>query len=379
MPRQRANLEPKHVKLDAHRFEEIVRAHEAFASGRPGGARALPRFVIAKGMRCDKRLLRDVDFTGSDLTGTTFVGTDLRRAALYCAVMTKCDLRGAHLERADLRGATFAGAKLAGACLDEADMRAAILCVTDAARGLRRVGAGVELGGARLDGANLEDAVAFNVDFTNCSLRSAKLRNANLKNANFTNANLDGVDFKGARIAGVTFAGAILTNVDVEALFLSPAQKVGCVFDPGPEAWARADEIRHMLDGAETWIRTNGSQGGRARLDGLDLRPIGQELRSRMLGGLSARNVVAVGVDFSGAHLQGAVFDGADLRGASFRGADLRGASFLDARLSHAVLQDANISPLPAPNGGSRPTRFDRATLEGTGLFHAAPAATVAA
>jgi uncharacterized protein YjbI with pentapeptide repeats len=382
MSRRPSLVEPKEIRVDARQFEAIVRAHEAFASGRPGGMRAVPRFIIAHRMRCDRRLLRDADFTGADLTGCTFVGTDLSRASLYCAVLTRCDLRGARLPRADLRGATFSGAKLAGANLDEADMRAAILCAVDAEKGLRRIGAGVRLDGARLDGVNLEDAVAFNVDFSNCSLRGARLRNANLKNANFTDANLAGVDFTGARIGGVTFTGAILTGVDLASLFLTPDQLRTCVVDPTAEARARGADILRALDKAERWIATAGREGERARLDGLDLRPAGTAFQKRLLGGLSARNVQAIGLDFSGVQAQGAIFDGADLRTANFTGADLRGASFIGAKLSHVLLQDADTGPLPMPGGGSRRTRFDRASLHGTGLSHLAsapPAGKVAA
>jgi uncharacterized protein YjbI with pentapeptide repeats len=361
-------LEPKDIRVDAEQFEAIVSSHEAHASGRKGGARAVPRGIVARDMRCDRRRLPNADFTGADLAGSSFVGTDLTRAALYCATLSKCDLRGAQLTRADLRGATFAGANLADAILDDADMRKVVLCEVDTRKGLRRFGLGARLFGARLDRANLTDAVAHSVDFSNCSLRGVRLRNANLENANFTDANLSGADLAGARVPGATFTGAILTGVDVASLSLTPDQLAACVTDPSPEALARVPEIRRVLDQAERWIATAGREGDRGRLDALDLRPAGDVFRTRGLGGLSARNAVAVGVDFSGSELQGAIFDGADLRGASFVGADLRGASFVGAKLSHALFTGADTGPLPTRDGGGRPTRFDGASLQGTGL-----------
>ncbi len=99
----------------------------------------------------------------------------------------------------------------------------------------------------------------------------------------------------------------------------------------------------------------------------MDIRVAPGVFRNRALGGLSAPRAIAVGVDFSGAQLQGAVFDGADLRRANFQGADLRGASFVGAQLAHADMTMADVSPLQLPDGGMRPTRFDGASLEGAG------------
>lgn len=364
---RRSNLAPKGAKLDARAFEAIVRAHEAFVTGRPGGARILPRSVVAQRFRCDLRKLSDADFTGADLSGTTFVGTDLRRAALYCARLAGCDLRGAHLERSDLRGAVLSGANLAGATLDEADMRAAILCAADPVLGLRWVG-GASMDGARLDRADLSDAVAHAVDFTGCSLRGAKLRNANLKNAIMIDANLDGVDLRGAKIQGVQFQGAILTGVDVAVLGLPAKTLAGCVLDPSREALAQLPRLQAAVDEGELWAMSNGRSGKPCKLDGEDLRPLGDRLAGRALPGFSARDGQMVGMDLSASQLPGACFDGADLRGARFNGCDLRGASFRGAKLSHAAFQGADLGDLPLRDGRSRPVSFEGAVVTGAGL-----------
>lgn len=368
MTRSRSSLAPRITLLNADTFAARVRAHEAFVMGRAGGERGLLRYVVARGMRCDRKRLADADFTGADLTGSTFVGSDMSRVSLYCANLTRCDLRGAQLFRADLRGGTYAGAKLAGANLDQADMRAAVLCIADETLGLKWMGHRTEMVGATANGANMTDAVALGVDFTNCSMRGALLRNANLKNANFTNANLDGVDLAGARLSGVVLKGAIVTNVDVGVLQRSGVSLESCVVDPTPQAIARLGDIRGELERSETWGKTNGRSGKPACLDGFDLRPAGQLFSGQLLAGLTARSSIGIGIDFSGTQLQGAVFDDADLRGANFKGADLRGASFQRARLGHAIFQDADISPLEQQGGARRAVRFDGAELTGTGL-----------
>lgn len=368
MPRTRSSLSPRITLLNADSFAARIQAHEAFVLGREGGKRGLLRYVVARGMRCDRKRLMDADFTGADLTGSTFIGSDMSRVSLYCANLTRCDLRGAQLFRADLRGGSYAGAKLAGANLDQADMRAAVLCIADETLGLKWMGHRTDMAGASANGANLSDAVALGVDFTNCSLRGAMLRNANLKNANFSGANLDGVNLAGARLTGVTLTGAILTNVDTALLQRSGVSLAGCVVDPTAQAIARLGEIRQELERSESWGRTNGRNGKPACLDGYDLRPAASLFAGQLLAGLTARSAIGIGVDFSGAQLQGAVFDDADLRGANFKGADLRGASFLRARLSHAIFQDADTSALDQQRGAARPARFDGAELTGTGM-----------
>lgn len=363
MPLRAAKPRPT---LDAAAFERMVAGHEGFLAGRPGG-RLLPRQITARNMRCDLRTLSDADFTGSDLSGSSFVGADLQRASLYCTLLLGCDFRGARLQRSDLRGATLSGSKFEGAVLDEADMRAAILCVADPLVGLRRI-AGAEFRDARLDRARLDEVEAYAVDFTGCSLRGARFRNANLKHANFSGANLADVDFSGARIEGIELKGAILTGVDLSRLGLPPARLAGCVLDPTPEAIARRDALAAEIDASEHWVRSNGRDGRPARLDGADLRPLDELLAGRMMPGLSARKVVAVGVRLAGSQLAGANFEGADLRGADLRGCDLRGVSFQGARLGHAQFRDAIMAPLPLAGGRARPITLEGAELAGTGL-----------
>ncbi len=370
---KRSHLRPTPHRVNEAEFEAIVRAHEIFISGRAGGGRTIPRFIIGHAMRCDRRRLMDADFSGADLTKSSFVGTDFTRASFYCAMLINCDFRRANLHRADLRGAALAGARLAGANLDEAEMRAAVLVGRDnqESRENGLVGECADLRGSTLDGAHLEDLVAQGVDFTNCSLRGTKLRNADLRNANLSGANLEGADLEGAQLAGITLAGAILTNMEITSLDLPAESLADCVTDPSSSAYAMAADIRAALEQTELWVETDGARGTRAKLDQADLRVVGEAFKGRALTGLSATKTIGVSVDFSGAQLQGAVFDGADLRRANFQNADLRGASFVGAKLAHADFGGADTNPLTLPSGRSLPTRFDGASLDGTSLREA--------
>ena len=76
---------------------------------------------------------------------------------------------------------------------------------------------------------------------------------------------------------------------------------------------------------------------------------------------LEADSVPLVGVDVSGAFLQGLRLDGAELMRANFRAADVRGASFRGAQLEFADLTSANF------RGGSfQKANFQNASLRDT-------------
>jgi uncharacterized protein YjbI with pentapeptide repeats len=347
--------------LDPGGFEAAVASHEKFLRGQ-GGQRAMLRFVDSRGLQLARRLLNDIDLTGSDLSDGVFAGCHMERASLYCTDLSRCDLRASNLKRADLRGACMIGASLNGAVLDEADMRAAYVAIPDGKGGLQmrwRPGP-VD---RRDDGA----------DFTNCAMRGVRLRNSNLKGANFTGAILDGADFTGAKLTDAIFHRAVMTGIPLGDLALTAAQLDGAVLDPGPQALSRMPAIADMLRKAAEWVESNGKRGAPGVIDGEDLRPLGAAFKSRILTGLSARRVCAVRLDFSGSELQGASFEDADLRGANFEGADLRGASFRNARLAHANMTRANLAPLVLPDGKLHPADFSGAELDRTDFTGAMP------
>jgi uncharacterized protein YjbI with pentapeptide repeats len=287
-----------------------------------------------------------------------FAGCHLERAALHCADLTGADLRAANLRRADLRGAVLAGAALNGAVLDQADMRAAYIALTDANGAIqilpRREGRPQSPYGANELGA----------DFTNCAMRGVRLCSANLKGANFSGAVLEAADFTGAKVTDAVFQDAVLTGLAGAPPALSEDQRRGCVFDPDAEAMSRVPILLWTLQRAAEWIQSGGEKSEPAVLDDEDLRPLAGAFRDRALPALSARRVRAIGIDFSGAQLQGANFEAADLRGAVFEGADLRGVNFRGAKLSHARFSRADLAPLVGASDKAHPAIFDGATLE---------------
>jgi uncharacterized protein YjbI with pentapeptide repeats len=182
-------------------------------------------------------------------------------------------------------------------------------------------------------------------------LKYVSFENARLDNVDFSDAVLHGAYFKGARLKNVTMRGAVLTGVDLRYLDVPPEAISECVTDVTPRAAAKAATLKDKLDAHKEWVTSNGRRGAAAVLDGEDLRPLWEHFAGRRLTGLSAKNAVAIGVDFYGCALQGAKFDGADLRDADFSTADLSGASFVGAKLGHARFDRAHLGHLRLLSG----------------------------
>jgi uncharacterized protein YjbI with pentapeptide repeats len=241
-------------------------------------------------------------------------------------------LRYARLGQADLRGASFKGANLSYARMESADLRAATT---------------LQMGDQhKFRGNDHLDTLFGAVDFSSASLRHASFRNAKLDFANFTDALLQGAMFRGARLRHVCFRDAIMSGVNLDELDLPPRTLKHDLPPPSPAAHERARPLMAKLIAHHEWFVSDGKRGKPANVDGEDLRPLAESLKWLCLAGLSARNVIAVSVDFSSCHLQAAKFDGADLREASFTGADLCGASLRHAKVAHACFENARMQDL---------------------------------
>lgn len=323
-------------------LNKLLDSHERFVASR-GGARAKLGMADLSGLDLAKRMLKEIDFAGSSLVDASLFGSNFRNASFYCTDLQRADLRNTDLQYADLRGASLKGANLSGAKLDNADLRAAMMMFMSP------------------EGISIIDRAANGpqgVDFSNCSLKKASFGNAKLDGANFNGALLQGADFKSARLSNASFKGAVLTGVNVKDLNISPEDLQTCVTDVTPQTVARFDELRGRLDAHQQWIVSGGTQGTHCILDGEDIRLLQKLVVGRPLTGLSAKNAIAISLNFAGCQLQGARLDGADLRDADFTGADLRGASFRGANISHACFDKADMRSLPLISGQTRGVDF---------------------
>jgi uncharacterized protein YjbI with pentapeptide repeats len=336
----------KHTKITQSGLNVLLTMHERYMTGR-GGARTHLKFADLDELNLANRILNEIDFSGATLVGANLHGSNLTRASFYCADLRCCDLRNTKMQYTDLRGASFKGARLSYAVLDNADLRTAMMMFVE------QDGVSVSGWAGQQDGGHIAVRGGMHgVDFSNCSLKGVSFGNAKLDNVDFSDALLQGASFQGAKLSNVTLRGAILTGVDLKHLDVPPEIIAECVTDATPQSIARSARLKDVLATHQTWVATDGKQGAAAVLDGEDLRPLHKHFTGRALTGLSARNTMAVGIDFSGCQLQGAKFDGADLRDADFSGADLCGASFAGAKLAHARFNKAHLGNLHLLNGG---------------------------
>lgn len=343
-------------------FDEAVRAHERFASGRPGGMRLILRFGRLPGVMLQQRDLRGVDLTGCTLQGAHLAAAKLAGAALYCCNLRRADMRAADLTNADLRGVSLKGANLYGACLDGADFRDARLAQVQA-NGLFKVwSADPEREPLRFA---VDGEVRLGVDFRHASMKRARLGGARLQGADFSGANLTGAVLDNAVLDGARFTDAILTGVNLERVRIDPRALAGCVLDPDPAALARVADLLQALERFEALVRNGRRSGETTDFAGEDLRPLGDALSGRQLAGLSASGVRGIDVRFAGSLLAGANFRDADLRGADFSGCDLRGVNFSGGRLGFANFSGAALGPLEIRDGRRLETDFAGAALVG--------------
>ena len=339
---------------------QVLVDHERYARRLDGGCKAQFRFANLPGMDLQRRQLKEIEFLGCNLRGSRMALSNFSLASFYGSDLSNCDLRGSHLVRADMRGTALAGARLGFANLDGADFRKASLLKVDESTGL-----------VAWQGRQGGECEPVPVDFSDASLCGAKLSHAKLQGAIFDGALLQGADLQGANLTGATFRNAILLDTNLDGAMLSEGTLAGALLPPGRDAQACRPDWNRALAESRLWVETHGQEGAKARLDGADLRVMGDALKKARLPGASLKNVCAVGVDFSGASLVAADFSGADLRFAKFIGADLRGCNFSDSQLTQASFAGANLLPLQGVGDRNYQPRFTGSRIDNLDLENA--------
>jgi len=342
-------------RLSHIELAEVVKTHQDFLLGRPGGLRAELVNHDLSGMLLTGSNLKDADLTGAKLTDADLSDCVLDGATMSGADLSDANLDGARMVGVDLRGSTLRSARLRNANLHKADLRDG----SNARRGKTGTLTAItmklgpthmekaDLSGADLREANMTAVIATHTDFTDADLQGAILAHANLRGATLAGARLDGAcldhaDFSGANLAYAVFGGASVAT----------ATLVGCdlttVLTDRPSGRSYLDLSPSVAEGVRDhvrWVESDGAEGAPLVLDNVDLRGA-PSLREVSLPGLSAEGAVFIGLDMTRASLVGARLKGADLRTCILKGADLRGANLEAARLNGADLRDAKLGPL---------------------------------
>ena len=120
-----AGKAPKRLRRLSHvELADVVKTHQDYLLGRPGGVRAQLVNHDLTGMWLAGSNLKDSDLTGTDLADADLTDCVLDGAMLFGANLAATNLEGARMVGVDLRGATLQGARLRNANLHRADMRA---------------------------------------------------------------------------------------------------------------------------------------------------------------------------------------------------------------------------------------------------------------
>jgi uncharacterized protein YjbI with pentapeptide repeats len=168
----------------------------------------------------DRADLRQVDFTGSNLSYASLIGANLQKANLDCAEIFAdtgpygcVELHDARLDASDLRDASLLGARMYGATLRNAKLDRAVLQLT-------------QLQGATLDGASLNAASLWAT-----GLDGASLRNASLIAASLHHAKMRGADFSGAILFAAVLDSSLAQNASFAGAQLQAALMSEAHFD----------------------------------------------------------------------------------------------------------------------------------------------------
>ena len=269
------------------------------------------------------------DFSGQDLSGTSFANLDLSGALFDGAILRFCDFSGCNLQGADLSGADLTGASLEGAMLDGASLCGCLLREASLANVKARdadfsrcVFKDTVLTGLEASTANFADVVAQEADFSGCLLDRAL----------FDRASLAGARFKGARLAGASFEQCDLHGAMFWEAHLVEARLYFCTLDEA--SLVKANLAR------SNWLSCQGkSLDARcATLAGALLETC--VLQEANLAGLAARECRFLSCDLLGSDLRCADLLFGALRDCRVGNCDVRGANLFGADLLYLAVND---------------------------------------
>jgi len=301
--------------------------------------------AVDTGLNYAGRCLDGANLSERLILNTSFEGASLRRANLAGAEFRECTFIGANLDKAILTRTVFENCDFSRASLTNANLQLSTFRSTTVLDYAEQPGR-LRPANNRFDGAVLNGS-----SFKRARMVAMKLHNVTANRVDFSNCDLRNTSFDGATINDVNFFGAQLLDADFskcpEARASLPDYAKMMVKLVESISTARLEEV---LAAHQRWLETNGEQGERLNMRGMDLA--GRKLD---------------GYDFSGTDFRGARLDrtsmknvklvAADLRLASmikanFTGSDLRGAFVSKGALSRAILVDASYDPAalaPAP------------------------------
>jgi uncharacterized protein YjbI with pentapeptide repeats len=282
--------------------------------------------------------------TGADLTGakidstTSFAGADLTNAKFGTSAdlrqvdFTGANMTGTNAPQAQLNGANMSKATLDGALLGGADLTGAVF---DSATTARK--------------ASLAKAILSNTGIATADFSGAVLQGADLTGADFSGANLTGTDFTSASLAGLNITGAVLegaifNQADMTSVVFGPAPKFARDQD-NPTQFANATVPSTVL--ALNWsylILTGATITGLSEIVSTQKQPLNASFAN--IGGIL------------GGKLTGYTLQYADLRSASLGNLDLSYADLTGSKLSDTRFFGTNLTGATLTNVAAASVQF---------------------
>ncbi len=220
---------------DGHTLKDAIDSHHQWmeTEGKQG-----------RRLSFDHMDMRNIDFSGTNLTGARMNFCDLRGSKFDDAI-----LEGVGFHDSDLRRASFRGAKCARAQFIDAEMYR-----------------------ADLSEADLSDA-----NFRLAHLEKANFQNANLQRANFRYNILDHADMSGSDLSDARFSWVVMGETDLRGANLSGTvykqdEFAEAIID-GPMKGQTNAEYHASLETAREQARANIREQMTASLEDKDLQP----------------------------------------------------------------------------------------------------------
>ena len=250
----------------------------------------------------DRTDLSNINFAYADLSNTNLKGKNLTGAILRGVDLSEHDLTGTNLIDATLSDAKFSSTNLKGKDLSGAKLRA------------------VDLSGHDLTGANLSDTFLYradlseidlrtvtftNADFTHTDLSGSKLPDSLLVNNNLDYAILNNINFAGKDLSESSFKHISLDGSDMQNTNLSYASFIQVDFT----------KIKNKsLAGADF----NATSFAHSNLSGVNLDGVILDITNFWKADLSGidftvADVIVDGISFIDANLSDSNFEGVDL------------------------------------------------------------------
>jgi uncharacterized protein YjbI with pentapeptide repeats/RimJ/RimL family protein N-acetyltransferase len=274
---------------------------------------------------------RNVDLSGSDLSGVDCTGADFTNATLdgvnfSGATLSQATFIGASLNRTNLSGATLEGAVFTGTNLTTVDWGEAI-----SARGTNFtecVAIGCQIGSSDMSKqADFTEAIFTGADFSGSDFSNSNLSQALLIRGVFIGAIFEQVNFTAAQLGGLDkTAAANLAFAYMPNVNFSKANLFGVSF-----AFSTLFGASTSMTSTATMEQADFSN---AYLEGIDLT-------GGTLCGAKFNNACLVNVNFTKANLS-PTLDGSIA--SSLDGACVQGAIFTQSTLENADLTNATVS-----------------------------------